>query len=391
MTSQPSSTISSSSSTATPSSSTTSNETTRTTSSASQPTTSAASTQTTTVPPSSSSSAAQSSAVQNAGDSDTPSSASSIAQEADSSTEVVTATTTLSSTVTAPLTEVMTTEIPTTGANGQPTTITSLVTITGETTYLTVQATTVVGPGSSLNTQDDAAQTGFFNNTGAVAGTFLAVGILICGLVLGGLLFVRRRKRRRALDEDLRVAAGGAGDGGAGTSRFHDDIEDDDFLDDPSEGGGGGGGSTGAGFKGPPMSQYNPLSLPAGAAAAGAAGGYYGNQSSQGHSGGGHSRTLSGSSNFMGGMAAAGAGAGAYGAGQFSRQQSSAPSYYTGNNQAYQDQYGIAQNYADRNNGPFSDYPNERYSGDGSGESGGGHARRESECVPRTSHNLIWT
>lgn len=122
------------------------------------------------------------------------------------------------------------------------------------------------------------------------------------------------------------------------------------------------------------MTQYNSLALPAGAAAAGA--GYYGAQSSQGHSRGGHSRSPSGGSGFMTSMAAAGAGA--YGATQFSRQQSSAPSYYTGgSNQAYTDQYGIAQNYADRNNGPFSDHPNDRYSGEGSRESG--HARRESE------------
>jgi len=272
----------------------------------------------------------------------------------------------------------MTTTIPTTGADGAPSTITSLVTITGSTTYLTVQATTIVGsPGSSLNTENDAGPTGFFSNTGAVAGTFLAVGILIAGAVLGGLLFVRRRKRRRALDEDLRVAAGGAGDGGAGTSRFHDDIEDDDDFADSTHGGGGGGGG---GFKGPPMTQYNPVSLPAGAAAAGAgAGAYYANHSSQGHSGTGHSRSPSGQSHFMGSMAAAGAGAGAgAGAAAYGRSLSSAPSYYTGPNQAYLDQYGIAQGYADRNSGPFSDYPNDRLSGDGSGESGG-HFRRDSE------------
>lgn len=65
----------------------------------------------------------------------------------------------------------------------------------------------------------------FFNNTGAVAGVFVVVGLLAAGIVIGlGFFFVRRTKRRQ-LDEDIRVAAGGAGDGGAGINRFDDDEE----------------------------------------------------------------------------------------------------------------------------------------------------------------------
>lgn len=76
----------------------------------------------------------------------------------------------------------------------------------------------------------------FFNNTGAVAGVFVVVGLLAAGIVIGlGFFFVRRKKRRQ-LDEDIRVAAGGAGDGGAGINRFEDDEESIDGFAGQSDG-----------------------------------------------------------------------------------------------------------------------------------------------------------
>ena len=68
-------------------------------------------------------------------------------------------------------------------------------------------------------------RSGFFGNTGAVAGTFAAVGLALLAAAGGAFWLLRRRRRQRQLDEDLRQAAGGAGDAGAGTSRFRDEDE----------------------------------------------------------------------------------------------------------------------------------------------------------------------
>lgn len=86
--------------------------------------------------------------------------------------------------------------------------------------------------GRGLNTPNsDASSSGFFANSGAVAGTFVVVGLVVAGAAVGLALWFFRRKRARRLDEDLRVAAGGAGDGGAGVDRFsgEDDYEHDPF------------------------------------------------------------------------------------------------------------------------------------------------------------------
>ncbi|GAA6001559.1 hypothetical protein JCM10207_006723 [Rhodosporidiobolus poonsookiae] len=103
----------------------------------------------------------------------------------------------------------------------------------------------------------------FFNNTGAVAGTFVVVGLLAAGIVIGLGWFFLRRKRARQLDEDIRVAAGGAGDGGAGINRF--DGEDDDDASDPFDRFGSEG--HGSGY----MSSYGTVPLTAAAAGFGAA------------------------------------------------------------------------------------------------------------------------
>lgn len=81
--------------------------------------------------------------------------------------------------------------------------------------------------GGSLNGDPTAtSSSSFFDNTGAVAGTFTVVSLVALALIIGlGYCFVRRKRQRR-LEEDTRVAAGGAGDGGAGVNRFEGEDED---------------------------------------------------------------------------------------------------------------------------------------------------------------------
>lgn len=80
----------------------------------------------------------------------------------------------------------------------------------------------------SGNSSTEQGSKGFFQNTGAVAGTFVVVGLVVAaGITFLAWLFFRRRRTKR-LNEDLRVAAGGAGDGGAGVDRFSGE-EDEPF------------------------------------------------------------------------------------------------------------------------------------------------------------------
>jgi len=330
-------------------------------------------------------------------------------------TESAVITTTESVLTTAPMTMTSTTLIPTTDSVGNLVTLTSVVTVVGQTTYVTVEVKTISPTGAGLNnaSQQDNA-TGFFSNTGAVAGTFLAVGIALAAFILAGLWFVRRKKRQRALDEDLRVAAGGAGDGGAGTSRFHDDEDEEEFES-----------STGAhgAYKGAPMTQYNQsMALPLGAAYPASAS-YY-DSTPTAVSG----QPSSSSSHNMLGAGAAAAAAGAAGAGAYggmvasSNRHSlqSAPSYYGGHdrnasyssaqmpgqggpNQAYNDQYAVASQYtsAGYDNRPYDDWgglyqpqqpsPTERMSNDQQGSSdgsreSGGLARRDSASNLMMNH-----
>lgn len=192
---------------------------------------------------------------------------------------------------------------------------------------------------ASYNSDSDTTvqATGFFSKTGTVAGTFLVVGLIGAGLLIGGLFFVRRKKRQRALNEDLRIAAGGAGDAGAGTSRFQDDEEDDDFDNSTNAHGA---------FKGPAMAQYggNGAGLPPGAGLTSSSS-YYGSPTLVGSpsmASNGYG-SMMGAASAYGGMSNAGYGNG-YGQG-YGTGSSSA-----GYNQAYNDQYAMAENYASQPN-----------------------------------------
>lgn len=273
---------------------------------------------------------------------------------ADLSTDVVTETTTIMTTDVLPTTMTSEGVFTSTAPDGAVVTYTSVITVTGQTTVITAIATVDPSGGNSLN--NAAAQDGdgtFFNNTGAVAGTFTAVALAAIAMILGGLWFMRRRRRQRALDEDLRVAAGGAGDGGAGTSRFHDDEDDEDF--DASTNAHGS-------YPSPPMTQYSPFGLPPGAAAssAGNTQSYYGTT--------GPTSTESGYGPALAGGALAG---GAMAAGYASHNNGGYSQYAYGPSQAYNDQYAMAQQYTDNPYGDWNEVSQPMMAHDGSGEGSG--------------------
>lgn len=109
----------------------------------------------------------------------------------------------------------------------------------------------------------DGSGNAFFSNTGAVAGTFVGVGVVAAAIVAFLFFIFVRRKRRRQLDEDIRVATGGAGDGGAGFSRFNDDDDDEESFTGV---GGGARGSVGHLSSTTRMSSYGNVPLTAAAA-----------------------------------------------------------------------------------------------------------------------------
>ena len=263
---------------------------------------------------------------------------------------VVTGSNAFFSTIVAPVTSDMTTVLLSTEANGNVDTLTSVETIVGHTTYVEVEYSTTVAANapeaSSLNSAAGISSTGFFSNSGAVVGTFLAVGLAALASIVGGFFFARRRKRQRALDEDLRMAAGGAGDGGAGTSRFQDDDDEEDDLAGPLNAHGG--------YKQQPMQQHNPFALPAGAASSLLP---YADDPSTSQSGSQNRSSYTASSGFHGaggGAVASTSAAAGYGA-YSSYARTTAPSYHT--NQAYPDHYGGGRDYAGGSRGGYSDQP----------------------------------
>ncbi|KAH8919290.1 hypothetical protein BT69DRAFT_502938 [Atractiella rhizophila] len=115
-----------------------------------------------------------------------------------------------------------------TTSNNQQLTQTTVVQITLSRTVATVQVVTGTNP-PSLNEQNGGGH-GFFDNTGAVVGVFVVVGLAAAAILLGFAFYYVKKKKARELTEDLRVAAGGAGAGGAGENRFGED-DDEELYD----------------------------------------------------------------------------------------------------------------------------------------------------------------
>ena len=98
----------------------------------------------------------------------------------------------------------------------------------------------------------------FFSNTGAVAGVFVAVG-LVCTLgIIGVIAFLLKRRRRQRLDRDVTAAAAAAA---AGSHHHRTAFDDDDDISPPMTQYGG----FYAGTTGTPGVDVNGQPQPAGA------------------------------------------------------------------------------------------------------------------------------
>jgi len=84
----------------------------------------------------------------------------------------------------------------------------------------------VHNPTGSLNDSGskNGGTSGFFDNTGAVAGVFVVVGLAVTAGVLAFIFFMLRRRRRQRLDRDVAAAAAAA----AGAAHHHRSGFDDD-------------------------------------------------------------------------------------------------------------------------------------------------------------------
>ncbi|KAK0549777.1 hypothetical protein OC846_003933 [Tilletia horrida] len=86
-------------------------------------------------------------------------------------------------------------------------------------------------PNGVLNgggSESDSRSAGFFNNPGAVGGTFAAVGILVLLLLASAFVILRRRRKARKLAEDVNIAVSAA----AAHKRtpFEDDDDEADRM-----------------------------------------------------------------------------------------------------------------------------------------------------------------
>lgn len=125
-------------------------------------------------------------------------------------------------------------------------------------TPVTITSTSSRPINGQLNGNGDGSSTStFFSNSGAVGGTFAAVGIVALFIIAGIVwMFYRRRKNQR-MDADVVAAAGAA----AATTRTPFDDDDPEMIEDPSYGAGSG---NGAGSHGGYYDGYAPSMLSAG-------------------------------------------------------------------------------------------------------------------------------
>jgi hypothetical protein len=99
------------------------------------------------------------------------------------------------------------------GANGQVYTVTQIVhNPTG---------------GNDSNSAAAASNDGFFDNTGAVAGTFVVIGLAVTAGILAFVFLMLRRRRRQRLDRDVAAAAAAAA---ASHHHTRTPFDDDDEM-----------------------------------------------------------------------------------------------------------------------------------------------------------------
>ncbi|KAM6498087.1 hypothetical protein JOM56_006035 [Amanita muscaria] len=106
------------------------------------------------------------------------------------------------------------------------TTVTTVLTSTGSNGTVVTITQVQVNPTLSPNNNGDSVNSTFFSNTGAVAGTFILVGLTVASILLWILFYVRRRRRRRQLEHESAVSATLAAAG-----LYRSPLDDDDLQD----------------------------------------------------------------------------------------------------------------------------------------------------------------
>lgn len=106
-----------------------------------------------------------------------------------------------------------------------PTTLTNTYTSTDANGVL-YTITQTIRNGGTNGGQSSAAAGGaaFLDNTGAVAGTFVAVGLVVTASVMAFIFFMLKRRRRQRLDRDVAAAAAAAA--AASGHKGYDDEDD---------------------------------------------------------------------------------------------------------------------------------------------------------------------
>jgi len=87
---------------------------------------------------------------------------------------------------------------------------------------------TITPPAGQLNSGSEDHSSGFFNDSGAVGGTFAAVGIVVVGLLAAFIWFMWRRRKAKRMDADVVAAASAA----AATTRTPFEDDDHEFGSD---------------------------------------------------------------------------------------------------------------------------------------------------------------
>lgn len=97
-----------------------------------------------------------------------------------------------------------------------------------------------------MNGSGSSGSSSFFENGGAVGGTFAAVGIVAILIICGIAWFLYRRRKAQRMDADVAMAASAA----AATTRTPFDDDDPEMVEDPAYGaaGAGGAGASSAGY-----------------------------------------------------------------------------------------------------------------------------------------------
>lgn len=91
-----------------------------------------------------------------------------------------------------------------------PTTLTNTYTSTDANGVLYTITQTIRNGNGGQSSAAGGGSTPFLENTGAVAGTFVAVGLVVTAAVMAFIVFMLKRRRRQRLDRDVAAAAAAA-------------------------------------------------------------------------------------------------------------------------------------------------------------------------------------